>query len=125
MVTINENLRRCLKLQCPGCGQSAIFNRPFQVRARCSVCNMNFEREDGYFVGAVIANLLATELFTLTLYLLVLFSLGQMASWMEWTLCVLAVLLPLLFYHHSWSLWLLIDYFLTGKETVKPLATKV
>jgi uncharacterized protein (DUF983 family) len=125
MANSYENLRRCLKLQCLGCGQSGIFQGFFQVKPYCSACKMNFEREEGYFVGAIYANVFATELFVLALYLVGIFMLGKIESWMEWTLGMLAVLLPLLFFHHSWSMWLLIDYILTGKEKVKPLATKV
>jgi uncharacterized protein (DUF983 family) len=115
MATINEHLRRCLQLTCPSCGQSSIFQRPFQKRVGCLTCDMSFEREEGYFVGAVLANIIATELITLVLFFVALISQGRIDSWMQWTLVTLGMLLPLLFYHHSWSIWLLIDYCITGK----------
>jgi uncharacterized protein (DUF983 family) len=42
-----------MKQQCPRCLQGQIFAGVFQMRTQCPVCGLRFEREPGYFVGAM------------------------------------------------------------------------
>src|SRR5258708_38411026 len=70
--TIFLTLGRCLKLQCPGCGCAPIFGRPFNVKVRCTACGVLFKREEGFFVGAIMANVIATEVLILVVYFLCL-----------------------------------------------------
>src|SRR5687768_18560166 len=55
-------LKRCLKLLCPACGESSIVERPFHIRHHCPNCLSLYKREDGFFVGAILANVVITEL---------------------------------------------------------------
>ena len=57
-----------MKLQCPACGRAAIFARPFNVKAGCTGCGVIFKREEGFFVGAIMANVVATEVWILIVY---------------------------------------------------------
>src|SRR5262252_2352825 len=66
--TILRTLRRCLKLQCPVCGGASIVARPFNLKHSCSACGVIFKREEGFFVGAIMANVVATEAFILLAY---------------------------------------------------------
>ena len=66
--TILTTLARCLKLQCPVCGRASLVQRPFHVKHRCDVCGALFKREEGFFVGAIMANVVATEMFILVTY---------------------------------------------------------
>src|SRR6266566_536674 len=70
--TIVLTLGRCLKLQCPACGRAPIFGRPFNVKVRCTACGVIFKREEGFFVGAIMANVGATEVLILAVYFLCL-----------------------------------------------------
>ena len=55
-------LKRAFKLRCPACGESSIVERPFHIRHHCPVCLALYKREDGFFVGAILANVVITEL---------------------------------------------------------------
>jgi len=107
-------LWRCMKLQCPACGRAAIFARPFNVKAGCTGCGVIFKREEGFFVGAIMANVVATESWILIVYFacLLLTNFGDQTTLT--ILFLVGVTFPLLFYHHSWSLWLGLDHLIEG-----------
>ena len=48
-----RTVRRALGLRCPRCGQAPIFVRGYQMRPGCPRCGLRFEREPGYFTGAM------------------------------------------------------------------------
>lgn len=61
-------------------------------------------------MGAILANVVTTELVILIIYLL---SLPLMSSYDQTVLAVLFVVgitFPVAFYHHSWSFWLGFDH---------------
>jgi uncharacterized protein (DUF983 family) len=102
---------RALRLRCPVCGRGQMFRTWFGMYDRCPACGHRFEREEGYFTGAMAVNLVITEsvvaLIVLPLAALQ-FSLVPLIS-----LCVvLPILLPLLGFRHSRSLWIAIDLLL-------------
>ena len=107
-------LWRSLRLRCPACGRASILARPFNVKARCSACDVNFKREDGFFVGAIMANVIATEATILVVYFIciTLTNLGEQT--ILTILFVVGIVFPLAFYHHSWSLWLGLDHLIEG-----------
>jgi uncharacterized protein (DUF983 family) len=112
--TIMATLVRCLKLQCPVCGGASIVQRPFHLKHSCDACGAVFKREEGFFVGAIMANVVATELFILISYMFCLLftRLGDQA--MLTVLFVIAIVFPLTFYHHAWALWLGMDHLIEG-----------
>ena len=112
--TIILTLSRCLKLRCPACGQASVFQRPFNVRAHCLACDVTFKREEGFFVGAIMANVVATEACILLVYFLCLLFTHLNEQKMLTVLFVVGVTFPLAFYHHSWSLWLGLDHLIEG-----------
>ena len=108
--TIILTLSRSLKLQCPACGRASIVERPFHVKARCSACGVIFKREDGFFVGAIMANVVTTEFMILIVYFACLLFTTAGDQTMLTILFIVGVTFPLAFYHHSWSLWLGFDH---------------
>ena len=112
--TIILTLTRCLKLRCPGCGRAPIFERPFNVKARCTACAVIFKREEGFFVGAIMANVVATEVLILAVYFSCLLFTNLDDQTMLTVLFVFGVTFPLALYHHSWSLWLGLDHLIEG-----------
>ncbi|HXT63955.1 MAG TPA: TFIIB-type zinc ribbon-containing protein [Pyrinomonadaceae bacterium] len=112
--TIASVIARCLKLRCPVCGGDSIVRRPFNLKHRCDACGAVFKREEGFFVGAIMANVVATEVFILIVYLgcLILTNLGDQT--ILTTLFVIAIAFPLTFYHHAWALWLGMDHLIEG-----------
>ena len=112
--TIVLTLGRCLKLQCPACGRASIFGRPFNVKVRCTACGVIFKREEGFFVGAIMANVIATEMLILLVYLVSLLIGNLDEQRMLTMLFIVGLTFPLAFYHHSWSLWLGVDHLIEG-----------
>ena len=112
--TIVLTLLRCLKLQCPACGDDSVFVRPFNVKARCTACEVIFKREEGFFVVAIMANVVATEVMILIVYFSCLLFTNFDERITLTILFVVGVSCPLAFYHHSWSLWLGLDHLIEG-----------
>ena len=112
--TILLTLGRCLKLQCPVCGRASIVERPFNLKHICSSCGVIFKREEGFFVGAIMANVVATEVFILLTYFACLLFTNLSDSAMLTILFAIGVSFPLAFYHHAWALWLGMDHLIEG-----------
>ncbi len=103
-------LKRCLKLRCPACGETSIVDRPFHIRHHCPVCLSLFKREDGFFVGAILANVVITELIILVVCGFCLLVIRAEYETVLPVLFAVALIFPVAFYHHSWSFWLGFDY---------------
>lgn len=84
--------------------------------ARCPVCRLRVEREQGYFVGAIYLNYGATIVTVMVGY----FGLHFFARPSLWQQLLLwggfSILFPLWFFRYSKSLWLSLDYFLDPEE---------
>lgn len=107
-------LGRCLKLRCPACGQASIVQRPFNLKHRCDFCGVIFKREEGFFVGAIMANVVATEGFILVVYLACIIFTTINDSVLLTILFIIGLAFPLAFYHHAWALWLGMDHVIEG-----------
>ena len=105
-----KTLTRGLLLRCPVCGESNVFRAPFQVRHHCPACRALFQREAGFFVGAIMLNVVVTEGAVMLAFGLCLLTLGGGGTLTLPILFAVALLFPILFYHHAWSLWLAGDH---------------
>jgi len=86
------------------------------MHERCAVCELRFEREPGYFVGAIYINYAVTAAAALgSVFLLdVVVGLGLRQ---ELALGVgLGVLVPVVFFRYARSLWLALDYLVTRAD---------
>ena len=108
--SILKVLSRSLRLRCPACGQSRIIDRPFRIRHHCPNCRSLFKREEGFFVGAILANVMMTEFVILITCVIWLMIIGSNYETVLAGLFIVALLFPVAFYHHSWSFWLGFDY---------------
>jgi len=80
-------------------------------------------REEGFFVGAILVNVITTEIFILILYLITLVILGINYQLVLTVLFISALLFPVAFYHHSWSIWLGFDHLIeTLPKNTKPIS---
>ena len=109
-------LSRGLRLRCPRCGAAPLFHGPFAMHAHCAHCGLPFEREPGYFVGAMYVNYAITILVMLATF----FGLGRIAD-LSVTQQILVgsglgLACPLVFFRHARSLWLSLDYFFDPEE---------
>ena len=108
--SIIATLLRSLRLRCPVCGEASIVQRPFKIKHHCPACNALFMREEGFFVGAILINVMTTEMTILIIYLVSLVILGFNYQLVLTVLFIAALLFPVAFYHHSWSIWLGFDH---------------
>lgn len=102
-----------LRLRCPICRSGKIFSGQFAMNQQCPQCRYVFEREPGYFLGAVVIG------YTIPLFVVPAIAvLARLAapwlSW-EWAFIVAAVfylgLVPLVF-RYSRAIWIYIDNWL-------------
>jgi uncharacterized protein (DUF983 family) len=116
-------LLRSLRLRCPVCGESSIVQRPFKIKHHCPACDALFMREEGFFVGAILINVITTEMVILIFYLITLVLLGINYQLVLLVLFIAALLFPIAFYHHSWSIWLGFDHIVESlpKNLERPL----
>jgi uncharacterized protein (DUF983 family) len=100
-----------LRLHCPRCGVGQLYAKPFRMESNCRQCGLQFEREQGYFIGAIYINYAATITVAIPgFFLLDAFS-SITVEQQLWFWIPFAVVFPLLFFHHSRALWLVLDYY--------------
>lgn len=90
------------------------MKKPFQIKHRCDSCQVYFKREEGFFVGAILINVVTTELAILLVYLMSMAVIGTYYQLVIALLLIIALTFPVAFYHHSWSLWLTFDHAVEG-----------
>jgi uncharacterized protein (DUF983 family) len=113
-------LARGLRLRCPVCGKGKIFQGLVQTYERCPVCHFVYEREPGYYTGAMAVNLIVTELLLVAVALPVAASQAVSIPVMIVLGLTLPVVLPLIFYRPSKSLWMSLDHLLHPIEEPPP-----
>ncbi len=95
---------------CPACGLSSIVQRPFHIKDECPTCGVSFKREEGFFVGAISINVMATEFIILVIYLISLLIFNTNFQHVLTAMLIMSLIFPVAFYHHSWSIWLSFDH---------------
>lgn len=106
-------LSRGFRKRCPICGGKNIFASWSELKDRCPTCGYTFVREDGYWVGAMIVNIAAAEIWFFALFVGVIIATMPDIPWVP--LLVIALLtngaLPIVFYPRSKTVWMGIDLF--------------
>jgi uncharacterized protein (DUF983 family) len=104
---------RGLRRRCPVCGIGKPFEGWFRMTPECPHCRHHYEREEGYWIAAMVVNMGVTE----ALFGIVLVA-GIIASWPEvpWVPllvvgAVMNVVVPTVFYPLSKTVWVAIDTF--------------
>jgi uncharacterized protein (DUF983 family) len=55
-------LWRGLRRKCPQCGSGHLFQKWITMADTCPQCAYRFEREEGFFLGAIVVSVIITEL---------------------------------------------------------------
>lgn len=98
--------------RCPRCGAGRLFKSWFKIHDRCPRCGLRLEREEGGFLGAMTLN----YLFTAVVWLVVLVVWLAMdlpdlhVPALTITSIAIAVLVPLLFWPFSKTIWASVDF---------------
>ncbi|GAC1433357.1 MAG: hypothetical protein PVS3B3_29370 [Ktedonobacteraceae bacterium] len=107
-------LGRGLRLRCPVCGKGRLFKRFFTMYEKCPICGFTFEREEGYFTGAMGINLVISELLVAAAIIPFATIAGLNPSIPFYPILFaglpLPVVLPLIFFRHSRALWMSVDH---------------
>ena len=109
-------LGRALRRRCPYCGGGGIFKGWFELRDRCPTCGVSFDREEGYFLGALAINLIVAECLAVAVVVLLMVFSDLSLIPLEAIGISLAIGLPILFYPYSQTLWMALDLQLDPPE---------
>jgi uncharacterized protein (DUF983 family) len=97
--------------RCPRCGSGQLFVRYFTLKDACPRCGLTFQREEGYWVGAMTLNIILAE----ALFVAIV-AVGIILTWPDLPVVPLIVIgvaaniaFPILFYPLSKTLWLGVD----------------
>ena len=107
-------LWRGLLLRCPVCGKGKVFQRWFKMYEQCPVCHFVYEREEGYFSGAPALNLVVSELLLTILVAPIAAIVGLNPGIPVLPILLLCaplpIVVPLIFYRHTRTLWMSMDH---------------
>jgi uncharacterized protein (DUF983 family) len=98
-----------MRLRCPACGAGQLFVSWFRMREHCAICGLRFEREQGYYTGAIGMNLVITELVVVLGTIPLAFDTRVPVLPLVLGATLAAIALPCLCYPYSRSLWLAFD----------------
>jgi uncharacterized protein (DUF983 family) len=109
-------LGRGIRQRCPVCGQGKIFSGILKTNQRCPTCQFVYEREPGYYTGAIAVNLVLTELLIVAIAVPLAASQAVSIPVLAVVGIALCTLLPLLLYRPTKGLWMGIDHFIHPVE---------
>lgn len=102
-------LWHALRLRCPYCGKGRIYSHGFTMNDHCSNCGWIFEREEGYWTGAIAVNLVVAE--TIAAAIAIPLAIMQVSPALVMGIGLpLVIALPILFYRHSNGFWMALDF---------------
>jgi predicted RNA-binding Zn-ribbon protein involved in translation (DUF1610 family) len=113
-VTRLQVLSRGLRNRCPNCGGATLFKegRWFEVNKACAQCGLQFERDEGFFIGSMSINYGVTLVLFLTPIMILAYK-GEIGTNLAIALAGIgAIGFPILFYRSSRSWWLMQYYLL-------------
>lgn len=104
-------LGRAIRRRCPRCGEARAFVGWATLAERCPRCGFKFEREPGYWVGALIINMAVSLFLFLVTIATVLAVTWPDVPWdgLFVTTIGLMLVVPAAFYPWSKSMWMAIE----------------
>ena len=105
-------MRRALTRRCPYCGSCGVYDGYFALRETCPRCTVQFEREEGYFLGAYGLNLIVAEFLGLGLAIFLIFKTDLrhlQLIWQELIAVALAIAFPVTLFPFSRTVWIAMD----------------
>ena len=103
-----------ITLRCPRCCRGGVWAAPFRMRNACAVCGLEFEREPGYFTGAMYASYFIGIFATLPVWMGMLFAGASLTAVLVVGIGLVVLLTPVSF-HYSRVFWMHIDCYFNPK----------
>ena len=96
---------------CPRCGRRGLFRRYFTLVESCPRCGLRFEREPGYFAGALAVNIaLVGGCFSVVFVVTLALTIPQVPVGMLLAVSLPIVILgPVVAYPWSKTIWMAVD----------------
>lgn len=93
--------------RCPRCGQTGLFRRWFTMVDDCPRCGLHFEREEGYWLGAMALNLTAAMVAFVSVLVAMSVAFWPDVPWVAVLVVGILVSLtvPLVLYPFSKTMW--------------------
>lgn len=113
-----------IRLKCPRCGRGPLFFGFFKMHPECPQCRLKFEREQGFFVGAIYLNYGATVAVAVPGFFILDYFAGVSLTRQLLLWGAFAVVFPLFFFRYSRSLWLGVVYVFVPDEAPAPRLVK-
>src|SRR3954468_19039663 len=112
-VTRGQIIARGLTNRWPNCGGHVLFKPGtlFELNVACPDCGLKFEKDEGFYLGALSLNYGITLVVGLVPVALLWYYKGISGRWASGLALTLAVALPILLYRPSRSWQLMLYYF--------------
>jgi len=111
------SLLRALRLRCPRCGKGRLYSSWFRMFKNCENCGLSFDREPGFYLGAIYVNYGLTALLT-TIFYFVGFARGVNDFWLKVAVMAFAVIFPMLIFRHARAVWLAFDEYWDPQQPI-------
>ena len=112
--TFFERILPVLKQRCPRCLQGEVFTGLLNMHQTCSVCDLEYEREPGYFTGAMYISY-GLAVFSVLPVAIIMFLLSLPSTVIFWTVGIQLVLTSPLLFRYSRVLWLHLDQMISPR----------
>ena len=109
-VRVHGSLWAIVHLRCPRCHHGRVFHGILAMNQHCPVCLLRFEREPGYFMGAMYISYLFGSLVMVAALFCMLFFFPSLSD--VWicviTFCILLLFIPAIF-RYARVIWITLD----------------
>lgn len=122
---MSERLHAIVAQKCPVCLEGNVFGRSISMNQSCSTCGTRFEREQGYWMGALyVAHALAMPVLSALTLLCWLLGLGTVGLCFFFAIVVFLPAGPTVF-RYSRVIWMHLDQLIDPRpESSKPLTAR-
>lgn len=116
---LTRMVMRGLAKRCPLCGNRKVFESWGRMVHACGRCGHVFERDEGYWVGAIIVNTAVTEILFFSLFIATLVVMLPDVPWQSLLAVAVAtnLVFPIAFYPFSKTVWVAFDSYFNRSHT--------
>ncbi|MBC7693525.1 MAG: DUF983 domain-containing protein [Methylotenera sp.] len=94
---------------CPFCHRGRVFYGLYKMHRNCPACGIKFERESGYFLGAMILSYFISSFSLVPTVILLVFYFHASLAWIIIVPSIQVILMNPLLFKYSRLIWLRID----------------